>query len=165
MGLPEEDLPPVWIRDYDYLYDIGGTSGSGGDGGAGVKVDMPAMKDFAAALRNNLQQDYASHANVVFEDMKKPVKPAGAFQELQWALEQHHEAQHATTHNVTNQGNGAMDFATSAQQISDRYRNTDAYAAARVSDVEASLGAPTTGPAPTDPITPSGSANPPDGRA
>lgn len=162
MGIPEEDLPPVWIRDYDTLYDIGGNSSTGGDSGTGIKVDMPSLKDFAAALRQNLQQDYAPHAHKVFDDMKKPVKPAGAFVELQWALERHNDVQHATTHNVTNHGNGAMDFATSAQEISDRYGQADAYAAARISDVQSSLGTSTDRPPTTDPTN---SAGPPDGRA
>jgi hypothetical protein len=160
MGIPEEDLPPRWIRDYGTLYDIGGSPSTGGDGGTGVKVDMPAMKDFAAALRENLEADYRPHAQKVFADMTEPPKGQLDFLELWWALEQHRDVQQAATDNVANQGNGALVFASAADKISNEYRSSDAYAAARMTDVEKYLGttpaAPATTPPTSDPTDPAG---------
>jgi hypothetical protein len=150
MGIPEEDLGPSWLRDYGSLYDIGGQDGSGTDGGTGVTVDMPAMKDFASALQTNVDDDYKPHANKVFEDMAVPAEGQTSFLELWWALLQHDQVKVAATDNVANQGNGAAVFATAAEEISKRYQQSDAFAAARLADVQKYLG---TTPAGTNPTT------------
>jgi hypothetical protein len=163
MGIPEEDLGPRWLRDYGSLYGVVGISGAGGDSGTGVKVDMPAMKDFAAALRKSLQDDYGPHAHKVFDDMTAPVVPSDGFLDLQLVLEQHREVQSAATNNVANHGNGALIFANAADEISNRYQSSDAYVAAQMADVYKYLGmtpaqATTINPATTDPT-----ADPPEG--
>jgi hypothetical protein len=152
MGIPDEDRGPSWLRDYGTLYDIGGTSGTGGDSGTGVKVDMPAMKDFAAALRKNLQEDYSPHARKVFADLGEPPEGQLNFLELWEVLEQHQKVQQVATDNVANHGNGAMVFASAAEKISEEYRNADAYAAARMADIHKYLGTTPQPPA-TDPST------------
>jgi hypothetical protein len=161
MAIPAEDLPPAWIRDYDTLYDIGGNSSAGGDGGTGVKVDMPAMKDFAAALQKNVDVDYTPHAHKVFNDMGEPPKTGLDFLELWYALELHGDVQYAATDNVANQGNGAWRFAQAAEAISKRYQDSDAYAAARMDDVRTYLGTtppPTTSDPTTSPTNTAGDA-------
>jgi hypothetical protein len=158
MGIPQEDLPPVWIRDYDSLYDIGGNANAGGDGGTGVKVDTPAMKDFAAALDKNVDADYVPHARKVFDDMTARVTPTDGFLELQSALDMHRKVQTAATRNVAGHANGTKAFAFAADKISKEYAETDAYAAARMDDVMRYLGTTpaqtgTTDPSTTDPTT------------
>jgi hypothetical protein len=148
--IPEEDLGPTWLRDYESLYNIGDTSGAGGDGGSGVKVDMPAMKDFAAALDKNVEADYKPHANKVFDDMATPAEAQLDFLELWWALEQHDQVKIAATDNVANHGNSAKIFASAADEISKRYQQADAYSAARLADVHQYLGT-STQPTTTDP--------------
>ena len=153
MGIPEEDLGPRWLRDYGSLYDIGGGSSAGGDSGTGVKVDMPALKDFAAALRKNLQDDYRPHAHKVFDELAVPAEGQLSFLELWQALEQHDQVKTAATDNVANQGNGAMIFASAAGKISEDYSDSDAYAAAKLNDVEKYLGTTPDQPAATNPTT------------
>jgi hypothetical protein len=153
MGIPEEDLGPHWLRDYGSLYDIGGDNGHGADSGTGVKADMPAMKDFAAALEKNIDDDYNPHAHKVFEDMAVPAEGQLSFLELWWALEQHDQVKTAATDNVANHGNGAKIFAFAADEISKRYQQSDAYAAARLIDVHKYLGTTPGQPAITNPTT------------
>jgi hypothetical protein len=159
MGIPEEDLGPRWLRDYGSLYDIGdqnnpGAGGvAGADGGTGVRVDLPALKDFAAALQKNVEDDYKPHAQKVFDDMAVPAEGQLSFQELWWALEQHDQVKIAATDNVANHGNGTKIFAVAADEISQRYQSSDAYAAAQLSDVHNHLGTSPGQPAATDPAT------------
>lgn len=150
MGIPEEDLGPRWLRDYGTLYDIGGKSDAP-DSGTGLRVDMPAMKDFAAALRTNVDDDYRPHAQKVFDDMTTNPVAQEDFFELWYALNQHVEVKQAATDNVANQGNGAKIFAHAADEISTQYRSTDAYASANISDVKRYLG---TTPPPTGSTVP-----------
>jgi hypothetical protein len=167
MGIPEEDLGPRWLRDYGSLYDIGGQPAAA-DGGTGVKVDMPRMKDFAGALRKNVDADYVPHAKKVFDDMTVPTGQTDyRFSELYSALNLHQQVAQATTDNVANQGNGASVFAEAAKKISDEYAKSDAFSAARVTDVHKDLGVtppasatPDLGVSPvsTDPATPAGGA-------
>jgi hypothetical protein len=156
MGIPEEDLGPRWLRDYRtmYDYDIAGRGTTGTDGGTGVRVDMPAMKEFASALQKNVDDDYSPHARKVFDDMT--VQPEGQlnFLELWWALEQHDTVKTAATDNVANHGNGAKVFAFAADEISKRYQQSDAYAAARLADVQQYLGTTPDQPPATTPTNP-----------
>lgn len=164
MGIPEEDLGPRWLRDYDSLYNIGGNANPGADSGSGVRVDMPAMEEFAAALQNNVDKDYNPHAHKVFDDMAVPAEGQLNFLELWWALEQHDQVKTVATDNVANHGNGAKIFAFAADEISKRYQASDAYAAARLADVQQYLGTTPEPPASTDPtVTPTGPTNPAEG--
>lgn len=140
MGIPEEDLGPRWLRDYGSLYDIGDQNSPGADGGTGVRVDMPAMQDFASALQKNVEDDYKPHAHRVFDDMAVPAEGQLNFLELWWALEQHDQVKIAATDNVANHGNGANVFALAAKDISNAYQDSDAFAAARLADVQKYLG-------------------------
>jgi hypothetical protein len=154
MGIPDEDLGPRWLRDYDSLYNIGGNANAGGDSGTGVRVDMPAMEQFAAALRGNVDKDYNPHAHKVFDDMAVPAEGQLNFLELWWALEQHDQVKVAATDNVANHGNGAKMFALAADEISKRYQASDAYAAARLADIHQYLGRTPEQPSTTDPAVP-----------
>lgn len=157
MGIPDEDLGPRWLRDYQtmYDYDIAGRDTAGTDGGTGVRVDMPAMKDFASALHKNVDDDYNPHARKVFDDMATPTEGQLNFLELWWALEQHDTVKMAATDNVANHGNGTKIFAFAADEISKRYQQSDAYAAARLQDVHQYLGtSPDQPPPATTPTNP-----------
>jgi hypothetical protein len=158
--IPPEDLPPQWIRDYDSLYNVGGDSGTGAGGGPGIEVNTPAMNEFAAALRSNVDDEYNPHARVVFDDMTTPVPVSGGFTEMQWALTQHRDIQLAATDNVANQGNGARIFAHAASEIASRYQDADAYSAARLEDVHHHLGTTPAPPASTNPTTTNPTTNP-----
>jgi hypothetical protein len=124
------------------------------------------MKDFAGALRTNVDVDYVPHAKKVFDDMTVPIGHIDArFWELYSALNLHQEVAQSTTDNLANQGNGASVFAEAAKKISDEYRKADAFSAARVQDVHKNLGTtppesatpnPGANPVTTDPATPAG---------
>lgn len=147
-----------------YDYNIAGRetgAASGLGGGADVMVNMPAMIEFASALQRNVDDDYVPAAQYVFNNMS--VQPEGqpSFVEIWSALEQHDQVKMTATDNVANFANGAKVFANAAQEISRRYRETDAFAAARLTDVQQHLGTtpepPPAGttppPAGTDPAT------------
>jgi hypothetical protein len=51
----------------------------------------------------------------------------------------HHAAQGATHENVYNYASGTDNMATVVQEISEKYRGTDAFAKARVSDVQSAF--------------------------
>jgi hypothetical protein len=162
MGIPDEDLGPRWLRDYESLYNIGDTN-AGADSGTGVRVDMPALEEFAAALHNNVDNDYNPHAHKVFDDMAVPAEGQLNFLELWWALEQHDQVKVAATDNVANHGNGAKVFASAADEISKRYQASDAYAAARLNDVHQYLGTTPQPPATTNPTTTPPTTDPAEG--
>lgn len=135
MGIPDEDLGPVWLRDYGSLYNIGGDAAGSGS----VRADLPAMDEFASALRDNVDADYVPHARVVFDDMSVPAYGNG-FPELAWALEQHRDVKSVAVNNVADHANGTAVFAEAIRGIAQRYRSSDAFAAAQLSDIQQHLG-------------------------
>ncbi|MGK5679231.1 hypothetical protein [Actinoplanes sp. URMC 104] len=122
--IPEEDLGPAWLRDY-------GTT----DFGA-IEADIRAMEQFAAKLAANVKDSYAPHlANVTTSMSTRLPDPPGQFVELTSFLTAHNEAQDVTHQNVYNYANGTQSFATAAADISKQYSGSDAFAHAKVSDV------------------------------
>ncbi len=123
--IPEEDRGPAWLRDY-------GTT----DFGA-IEADIQAMEQFAAKLAANVKDSYAPHMSTVSESMGTPLPPPpGEFVELSSFLLAHREAQDVTHQNVYNYANGTQGFANAAADISKQYSGSDAFAHARVSDVD-----------------------------
>ncbi len=155
MGIPSEDRPSSFVRDYDSIDVEGAQTPASGNG---VNVDMPAMKDFASALQKNLYEDYRPHAQKAFADLSAPADGKGGFAELYSALAFHTKVKEAASNNVADQGTGALQFAKAAADISERYKKTDAYAAANVEDIRTFLGSTPPQTTPADPTT-----NPPEG--
>ncbi len=129
MRIPEEDLGPRWLRDY-----------------GNIEADIARMEEFAAKLAAEVRDNYATHLPYVSESMTValPAVPAG-FPELHGFLQTHNEAQVATHGNVYTYRDATGGFANAAGSISAKYRGSDAFAAARVSDVEKALAAHTPG--------------------
>ena len=123
--IPEEDRGPVWLSDYGYT-DF-----------SQIEADIQAMETFAAQLAANVKSSYAPHLTGVTDAMmtELPAPPA-SFAELFTFLSAHNAAQNITQQNVYNYANGTQDFASVAADISKRYRGSDAFAHARVTDVE-----------------------------
>ena len=134
--IPEEDRGPAWLRDYDTT-----------DFGA-IEADIQAMEQFAAKLAANVKDSYAPHMSTVSESMGTPLPPPpGEFVELSSFLLAHREAQDVTHQNVYNYANGTQGFANAAADISKKYTGSDAFAHAKVADVDTALdrvGIPTT---------------------
>jgi hypothetical protein len=125
MGIPEEDLGPRWLRDYG-LTDFGE-----------IAADIDAMEEFAAKLAGDVRNNYATHLPQVTESMLTALPhPSADFRELVEFMTTHRDAQDATQLNVYNHANGTHQMASAAQQISANYRGADAFARARVSDVD-----------------------------
>lgn len=126
MRLPEDDLGPRWLRDYQ-----------------SIEADISQMEEFAAKLASEVRDNYATHLPYVSESMTAEVPPvSGNFPELLDFMLTHQRAQDLAHTNVYNYRDGTGRFATAAQTISERYRGSDAFAHARVNDVDRALGDP-----------------------
>lgn len=128
--LPEEDRGPAWLRDYGNT-DFGATEF--GD----IAADIAAMAEFAEKLAADVTKNYLPHMNSVGESMTvKLPDPATTFPELVEFMTAHHAAQTVTQENVYSFAGGTNRFALAAQAVSEQYRGADAFAQARVRDVD-----------------------------
>ncbi|MFC7527932.1 hypothetical protein [Actinoplanes sp. GCM10030250] len=126
--IPDEDLGPAWLRDYGHT-DFGD-----------IAADILAMEHFAARLRADVEGNYAPRARAVSDTLLTSLPPAHPhFGELDQFLRAHERAQDVALQNVYNYANGTYGFAAAAREVSDRYRGSDAFARARVTDVHAGL--------------------------
>jgi hypothetical protein len=121
VGIPDEDRGPAWLRDWKQ-----------------IEADITAMADFAAKLLDEVTSNYARHAQKVYDDMLIVLPPAN-FAELLEFLEVHHTSQQAAADNVYEYANATSRMAYAAAQISKQYAQSDAFAHARVTDVEREL--------------------------
>lgn len=123
MAIPEEDLPPAWLRDY-------------GD----IEADISKMEEFAANLDAEVRQNYAPHLTYLSEDVTAPVPdPAAEFVELCAFLETHGAVQQDSTNVVFHYRDATGGFAQAAKEVSENYGRADAFALARVKEVESAL--------------------------
>ena len=123
--IPQEDLGPAWMRDYGYA-DF-----------SQIEADIQAMEHFAQKLSANVSDSYAPHLTTVTDEMStKLPDPPSEFIELLTFLFVHHDAMDVTHQNVYNYANGTKDFASAAKDISDTYSGSDAFAHAKVRDVD-----------------------------
>jgi len=123
--IPEEDRGPAWLRDYGYA-DF-----------SQIEADIQAMEQFATKLSANVKDSYAPHLSPVTDAMStKLPDPPSEFIELLTFLFVHHEAADVAHQNVYNYANGTQGFATAAEDISKTYSGSDAFAHAKVRDVD-----------------------------
>jgi hypothetical protein len=121
--LPEEDLPPSWLRDYGQ-----------------IEADVARMEEFAVKLRSEVEGNYAPHLDSVYADMLVELPAVNPeFGELWSFLEAHKAAAQDTADNTYYYRDATGGFAVAAEKVSEQYRNSDAFSAARVSDVENAL--------------------------
>jgi hypothetical protein len=118
MPVPQE--PPSWIDNF-----------------GSIETDIQAMEEFAATLANEVETGYAPHLAQVTTAMLTEIPKANPnFTELQSFLDYHHEVQQQTYSNTFNFSAGTRHFASAAKVISDEYEGSDAYAHAKVGDVD-----------------------------
>jgi hypothetical protein len=127
MPVDNEPVPKSTVDNYD-LSDI-----------EGIEADIAAMEEFAAGLKADLEQNYVPHANQVAENMLAELPTGGEFYELFLFLGAHQQVQDATFRNVDGYVAGTYQFATSAEEISAKYRGADAFSRAKLSDVQAAF--------------------------
>ncbi|MER7169361.1 hypothetical protein ABT336_25300 [Micromonospora sp. NPDC000207] len=121
--IPEEDRPASWMSSY-----------------GAIEADIRRMREFADKLDAEVRRNYTPHLSYIADDMQVPVpNPADAFLELVSFLQAHHETQQAATNMVWAVGGHTGRLAEAAGRVADRYREADAFAAARVTDVEGAL--------------------------
>jgi hypothetical protein len=123
--IPEEDRGPQWLRDYGYA-DFGD-----------IEADITAMEKFATKLSDNVKGSYAPHLSTVSTAMTTQLpSPRAEFIELVNFLIVHRDAQDVSHQNVYNYANGTQHFASAAEDISKEYSGSDAFAHAKVKDVD-----------------------------
>ncbi len=126
--IPKGDGGPAWLRDYGHT-DFGD-----------IAADIAAMEEFAKKLAADVQNNYVPHLSGVTDAMLTELPPpAATFPELVDFMTTHQLAQDTTQTNVYNFANGTNRFATAARTISAEYRGSDAFARARVQDVDAAF--------------------------
>jgi hypothetical protein len=123
--IPEEDRGPQWLRDYGYT-DF-----------SQIEADITAMEKFASKLSDNVKGSYAPHLSPISTAMMTRLpSPRHEFIELVSFLTVHQGAQDISHQNVYNYANGTYRFASAAEDISKDYDGSDAFAHARVTDVD-----------------------------
>lgn len=121
--IPEEDLPPSWLRDY-------------GD----IEADISRMEEFATKLNGEVTNNYNPHLTYVTDDMRTPLPGVYTdFKELHDFQNAYMATAQDTSDNVYFYGQATDGFAVAADEVSRQYRHSDAFSAARVSDVEKAL--------------------------
>lgn len=139
--IPEEDHGPRWL----------------GDTGT-IEADIRQLREFATRLDAQVRGHYAPFLPYIADDMSVvSSEPCAAFIELVHFLTAHQQIQQETANQVFDVANHTGHLAGVADIISQRYEGSDAFARARVQDVEAALrqvrasagGPPLTVPDPT----------------
>ncbi len=121
--IPEEDRQPAWLRGY-------------GD----LRVDFSRLDEFAAALEDELMQNYLPHLQKIKDDMAVALPPGHpGFGELTGFLASHDRAKNSTTVLMDNIERATRGFATAAREVAKSYQNTDAFAAAQFHQVQQHL--------------------------
>lgn len=138
MALSNEDRPPSWLRDY-----------------TAIEADIARLEDFATRLDAEIRSNFAPHVERVFDDITVELPPAYTdFPELLSFLESHTGSSQDTAYTVYYYQEATGGFAVAADQVSRAYRDTDAFAAATLADVEAALAETVAATWPTTPREP-----------
>ncbi len=126
-----------------------------------ISADITAMEDFARKLLAEVDDHYAPFADTLANRMLSGL-PAAApeFGELYAFTTVLASAQDTCQQNMYNFANGTHGFAKAAEQVSGLYRGSDAFARARLTDVESAL--VTAGLLPPSPSPAATPASPPD---
>jgi hypothetical protein len=123
MAQSNEDLPSSWLRDY-----------------ATIEADIGRLEEFAAKLDAEVRDNFAPHVAPIFDDILAELPPAYTdFPELLDFLRSHAATAQDTAYTVYYYQDVTGGFAVAAGEVSRNYRETDAFAAAKVSDVQAAL--------------------------
>ncbi|GIF64703.1 hypothetical protein Ais01nite_27380 [Asanoa ishikariensis] len=139
MALSNEDLPPAWLRDY-----------------ATIEADIGRMEEFAAKLDAEVRDNFTPHVARIYDDMSVDLPEVYTdFPELASFVDAHQASALDTADLIYFYREATGAFATAAGTVSAQYRDADAFATARVSDVKEALNA-------TSAATPEAGWRPPD---
>jgi len=153
MALPEEDRGPAWLRNWGDKTGYTQTdSFTGYVDGQSLAVDIGSLVAFANALQTEHEQDFRPHVREVYDGMAaQPAGPDGRFVELVEVMTHHRVMIVQTSTALANHDAAIIAFCDAARAISQEYRGADAMSAAKVSDVDQHLVAPTTTASQTPP--------------
>jgi hypothetical protein len=105
-------------------------------GESSIETDIQAMEEFAATLANEVQNGYDPPLQQVIPAMMTELPAVNSdFPELHSFMQLHHEVQQQTFSNTFNFRDGTHHFAVVAKSISEEYASSDAFARAKVRDV------------------------------
>lgn len=152
MGLPEEDKGPAWLRDWGTKTGYTDSDGLTGyvDSDA-LAVDIEDLIAFSGALKMEHEEDYRPHLREVFDLMSAdPAGPDASFIELTESMKHHFDMLVHGSTTLAAHDEAVMRFVEAARTIGEEYRGADAMSAAKVTDVESTLGG--TPPAPTETV-------------
>ena len=130
MPLYDDPVPKSTVADYDF------------SSIEGIEADIAAMEDFAAGLKADLLKNYAPHADAVAEAMFTAVPSGNPFYELHLFMYTHQKVQDETQRNVDLFFDGTHQLAVAAEEVSAKYRGSDAFSRATVDDIRAELNSP-----------------------
>ena len=119
MSVPDEDATPYWIRDYH-----------------SIEVDLRSLREYAAALIEELEKSYLPHRDQISRDMVVPCSPHDdRFHELDQLLKRHRETQAMATSLLTAHAVGTRTLGWTAETVSSNHGDADSFAKARASEV------------------------------
>lgn len=124
MRLPEDDLPPAFIRD-----DVS------------IDVQVDGLKSFAQAVLEDLDKNFGTHVPRVYDVMKVQacVGDGMNFLEMTDAVQRHHECLDAMVNLLQNYAQGTYAMGIGAHAVATNYSDADAAAHVRVRDVQKAL--------------------------
>jgi hypothetical protein len=126
--LDPEDQGPSWLRDYGFT-DFGS-----------IEANVAAMEQFASKLQGDVSKDYETHRPTAQALMLTQLpQPPIEFSELYNFLVVHNDAQDISQQNMFQFGPGTQQFAEAAKDIGGRYKHSDAFSHAKVSDVSSAF--------------------------
>ncbi|GAA1787752.1 hypothetical protein HC028_12940 [Planosporangium flavigriseum] len=130
--LPEEDRPPVWLRDQQ-----------------SIDVQVDNLQSFAKALLADLEKNFGTHVPQVYDVMAKQacVGDGLFFQEMDLARQRHYESLTATVNLLRGYTSGTYAIGKGAETVAKNYTNADDLAQVTVSDVHKAMPQGTPGPA------------------
>src|SRR4051794_3544180 len=126
--IPEEDRGPAWLRDYGFT-DFGD-----------IAADINAMQEYAKKLAADVQDNFTPHYNGMAAAMMTTLpEPDANFYELSSFIKSHRNVQDLTQTNVYAFKQGTQNLAAAVDVVSKEYQGSDAFAHAKVSDINKTL--------------------------
>lgn len=128
--LPEEDRPPVWLRDEK-----------------SIDVQVDGLQTFAKALLADLEKNFGPHLPQVYDVMAKHacVGDGMFFSEMDAARQRHYECLTSIVNLLQGYATGTYAVGKGAETVAQKYSDSDDLAKVRVADVRQALNEGTPG--------------------
>jgi hypothetical protein len=129
MTTTADDDAPVWLQDYHP-----------------IEADLSTLAEFARALRDELTQNFVPHARRLLADLDgdTPFVVRDGFVELEHARDKYSTSRDRAIELLNAYAVATQGFADAADKVAKEYRDSDAFAAATLRDVQGVFADPTT---------------------